>query len=224
MELKQRSMEQELNNQWVTIVELSMKKNKRGEMRGRCREQRKGGDAESQRAKEGREGGGVAECRFRVRKLSIYTCFIFKWWSGWTGSVRFGSIGFRLWKLKLNRTGIFLWFFNRLIRFFQLFFFIFSVFLLTPTSMKSCPKSQHVYPNNGRHFYAHIVSPSLSRMTSYQFVKGCQLWKSNYYMVMLCDSLGLAMKTWQMFRINSRNLTLITCHEKKWLFFLKYLS
>jgi len=27
-------------------VELSMKKNKRGEMRARCREQRKGGDAE----------------------------------------------------------------------------------------------------------------------------------------------------------------------------------
>jgi len=50
-------------------VELSMKKNKRGEIRGRCREQRKG-------------GGGTAECRFRVRKLSIYTCFIFKWWPG----------------------------------------------------------------------------------------------------------------------------------------------
>jgi hypothetical protein len=47
-----------------------MKKNKRGEMRGRCREQRKGRDAESQRAKEGREGG--AECRFRVRKLYLF--------------------------------------------------------------------------------------------------------------------------------------------------------
>jgi len=50
-----------------------MKKNKRGEMRERCREQRKGGDAESQRAKEGREGGlnvGLG--------LENYTCFIFK--------------------------------------------------------------------------------------------------------------------------------------------------
>jgi hypothetical protein len=36
-----------------------------------------------QRAKEGREGGGAAaECRFRVKKLAIYTCFIFKWWLG----------------------------------------------------------------------------------------------------------------------------------------------
>jgi hypothetical protein len=36
-----------------------MKKNKRGEMRGRCREQRKGGgEMKRQRAKEGREGGG----------------------------------------------------------------------------------------------------------------------------------------------------------------------
>ena len=57
-----------------------MKKNKRGEMRARCREQRKGGDAETE--SKGREGGGAAECRFRVRKLSIYTCFIFKWWPG----------------------------------------------------------------------------------------------------------------------------------------------
>jgi hypothetical protein len=60
----------------------------------RCREQRKGGgEMQRQRAKEGRggdaeteskgrEGGGAAECRFRVRKLSIYTCFIFKWWLG----------------------------------------------------------------------------------------------------------------------------------------------
>jgi hypothetical protein len=32
-----------------------MKKNKRGEMRGICREQKEGGDAESQKAKE--EGG-----------------------------------------------------------------------------------------------------------------------------------------------------------------------
>jgi hypothetical protein len=68
----------------------------------------------------------VAECRFRVRKLSIYTCFIFKWWPGWTGSVRFSSIGFRLWKPKLNRTRFFLWFFNWLIRFF--FYSVFSVF------------------------------------------------------------------------------------------------
>jgi hypothetical protein len=60
-----------------------MKKNKRGEMRGRCREQRKGGrEMQRQRAKEGREEGAAAECRFRVRKLSIYTCFIFKWWLG----------------------------------------------------------------------------------------------------------------------------------------------
>jgi hypothetical protein len=58
-----------------------MKKNKRGEMRGRCREQRKGGRGEMHRCKEQRKGGrGAAECRFRVRKLSIYTCFIFKWW------------------------------------------------------------------------------------------------------------------------------------------------
>jgi hypothetical protein len=52
-----------------------MKKNQRGEMRGRCREQMEGGDAESKwRAM----GGG--ECRFRVRKHSIYTCFFLKWW------------------------------------------------------------------------------------------------------------------------------------------------
>jgi len=39
-------------------VELSMEKNKRREMRGRCREQRKGGrEMKRQRAKEGREGG-----------------------------------------------------------------------------------------------------------------------------------------------------------------------
>jgi hypothetical protein len=57
-----------------------MKKNKRGEMRGRCREQRKGGGVQRQRAKE--ERGGAAKCRFRVMKLSIYTCFIFKWWLG----------------------------------------------------------------------------------------------------------------------------------------------
>ena len=51
--------------------------------------------------------------------------FFFKCWHGWTGSVRFGWIGFRLWKPKPNRTGIFLWFFNRLIRFF--FCSVFSV-------------------------------------------------------------------------------------------------
>jgi hypothetical protein len=51
-----------------------MKKNKRGEMRGRCREQRKGRDAESQRAKEGREGGGLNV----GLGLENYTCFIFK--------------------------------------------------------------------------------------------------------------------------------------------------
>jgi len=50
-------------------MELSMKKNKRGEMRGRCREPKSKGR------------GGAAECRFRVRKLSIYICF-FKWWPG----------------------------------------------------------------------------------------------------------------------------------------------
>jgi hypothetical protein len=33
-----------------------MKKNKRGEMRGRCREQRKGGGVQRQRAKEERGG------------------------------------------------------------------------------------------------------------------------------------------------------------------------
>jgi hypothetical protein len=56
-------------------MELSMKKNQRGEMRGRCREQMEGGDAESKwRAM----GGG--ECRFRVRKHYIYTCFFLKWW------------------------------------------------------------------------------------------------------------------------------------------------
>jgi hypothetical protein len=49
-----------------------MKKNQRGEMRVRCREQREGGDAESR---------GGAERMFRVRKHSIYTCF-FKWWFG----------------------------------------------------------------------------------------------------------------------------------------------
>jgi len=38
-------------------VELSMKKNKRGEMRGRCREQRKGGRGEMQRCREQRKGG-----------------------------------------------------------------------------------------------------------------------------------------------------------------------
>jgi len=53
-------------------VELSMKKNQRGEMRGRCKEQREGGRCRKQ---------GGAECRFRVRKHSIYTCF-FKWWFG----------------------------------------------------------------------------------------------------------------------------------------------
>jgi hypothetical protein len=31
-------------------------------------------------------GGG--ECRFRVRKHSIYTCFFLKWWPNWTGSVQ----------------------------------------------------------------------------------------------------------------------------------------
>jgi len=42
-------------------VELSMKKNKRGEMRGRCREQRKGGRGEGGRCRDveskGRGGG-----------------------------------------------------------------------------------------------------------------------------------------------------------------------
>jgi hypothetical protein len=57
-----------------------MNKNKRGEMRGRCRELRKGGRCRDREQKKG--GRGVAECRFRVRKLSIYTCFIFKWWPG----------------------------------------------------------------------------------------------------------------------------------------------
>jgi hypothetical protein len=53
-----------------------MKKNKRGEIRGRCK-----GDVETE--SKGREGeGAAAECRFRVMKLSIYTCFIFKWWLG----------------------------------------------------------------------------------------------------------------------------------------------
>jgi len=55
-----------------------MKKNKRGEMRGRCREQRKGGRGETQRCREQRKRGGGAGCKFRVRKLSIYTYFIFK--------------------------------------------------------------------------------------------------------------------------------------------------
>jgi len=81
------------------------------------------------------KGGGAAafvfmECReqslsFRVRKSILFIVVFFKYWSGWTGSVRFGSIGFRFWKLKPNRTGIFLWFFNRLIRLFSVRFFWF---------------------------------------------------------------------------------------------------
>jgi hypothetical protein len=81
-------------------MELSIKKNQKGEMRGRCREQREGGICREPIAK----GEGVAEYRLRVRKLSIYTCFFF---SGGL-SVRFDSIDFRLWKPKPNRTGTFL--------------------------------------------------------------------------------------------------------------------
>jgi len=55
-----------------------MKKNKRGDMRGRCRE------------KESKLRGGAAECRFRVRKLSIYTCFFLS--GGLVEPVRFGSV------------------------------------------------------------------------------------------------------------------------------------
>jgi len=48
--------------------------------------QRAKGDAKSQRAK----GKGVAECRFRVRKLSIYTCFFLN--GGLVELVWFGSV------------------------------------------------------------------------------------------------------------------------------------
>ena len=81
--------------------------------------------------------------KFRVRKYAIYTSF-FKRQVSWTGPVRFGSIGFRLWKPKPNRIKNILWFSNRFnwffftVWFFRLFFFRFLgligflVFLLTP--------------------------------------------------------------------------------------------
>jgi len=86
----------------------------------------------------------MAECDFRVRKHCIYSWFFFKCWL--VEPVRFGSIGFRLYKLKPNRIRIFFWFFNRLIQFFFRFgFFDFfsgflnlislSVFLFTPNSI-----------------------------------------------------------------------------------------
>jgi hypothetical protein len=59
-------------------MELSMKKNKRGEMRGRCREQKEGGDAESQRAKE--EGGRLNVGLGLENFLFIFV--FFKWWPG----------------------------------------------------------------------------------------------------------------------------------------------
>jgi len=55
-----------------------MKKNKRGEMRGRCREQKEGGDAESQRAKE--EGGRLNVGLGLENFLFIFV--FFKWWPG----------------------------------------------------------------------------------------------------------------------------------------------
>jgi len=58
---------------------------------------------------------GNATLGLGLEKTS-YLYFFFKCWLGWTSSIWFGSIGFRLWKP--NRTGTFLWFFHRLIRFF----------------------------------------------------------------------------------------------------------
>jgi hypothetical protein len=76
-------------------VELSIKKNKRGEMMGRCREQRKGGRGEMQRYREQRKGGGG---RLHVglglgNFLFILVLFLS---GGLVEPIQFGSIGFRL--------------------------------------------------------------------------------------------------------------------------------
>jgi hypothetical protein len=76
----------------------------------------------------GREkGGGAVNCTLGL-EFFLFILGFFKCRNGWTGSVRFGSIGFRFWKPKPNRTGIFLWFFNRLIRFFFVWFFRLFIF------------------------------------------------------------------------------------------------
>jgi hypothetical protein len=61
---------------------------------GGCREQRKGGDAESQRAKEGREGEGGLNVGLGLENfLFILVLFLS---GGLVEPVRFGSISFRL--------------------------------------------------------------------------------------------------------------------------------
>jgi len=92
--------------------------------------------------REGKGGGRLrGECYFRVRKHSFYSCFFFKCWM--VESVRFNRFQTLETETELNR--IFLWFFNRLIRFFFQFSFFgyffssflnLSIFLLTPTSTK----------------------------------------------------------------------------------------
>ena len=102
-------------------------KEKKGEKKGKGRGARRWWEAEK------REGG--RQLRNVTLGLGFFLFilgFFFKCWHGWTGSVRFGWIGFRLWKPKPNRTGIFLWFFNRLIRFFFLFGFFGYFFPVFP--------------------------------------------------------------------------------------------
>jgi hypothetical protein len=101
----------------------------------------KGKGRDMQRGK-GR-GGLMAECYFRVRKNSIYTCFFLS--AGWLN--RFGSVRFNWFQTLETETEPnqkFFVIFNWLIRFFFVFFFRFSLFnwffLLTPTieTLKTC--------------------------------------------------------------------------------------
>jgi len=107
----------------------------------------------------GREKGGgrrMLNVTLGLRFFLFILAFFFKCWHGWTGLVRFGSIGFRLWKPKPNWTGTFLLFFNRLIRFFfqfgffgfffQFFRFI-CFFFLTPNSSNDIFKFYFIWPH-----------------------------------------------------------------------------
>jgi len=70
-------------------MKLSMKKNKKGEMKGRCREQRKGGRGEMQRCREQRKGARLNVGLELGNFLFILVLFLS---GGLVEPVRFGSV------------------------------------------------------------------------------------------------------------------------------------
>ena len=126
---------------------------KKGKGRGAVKRIKRWWETGRKREKKREKGGGLWEDDERQRKerggvnctLGLgFFLFILGFFKMLEWLNRFGSIGFRLWKPKPNRTRIFLWFFKRLICFFlgSVFSVIFfpgffglfglSVFLLTP--------------------------------------------------------------------------------------------